>query len=95
VVVGTSGGSPQSVRHGRTGLLIDARQPAAVAGALLDLLDHPDQARAMGAAGRRWMLDAWTWDQSGERLAEALRSEPGAGSGERTGVRARPPDPAR
>src|SRR5262249_36119601 len=95
VVVGTSGGSPQSVRPGRTGLLIDAHQPAAVAGALLDLLDHPDQARAMGAAGRRWMLDAWTWDQSGQRLAAALRSEPGAGAGGRTGVRARPPDPAR
>jgi phosphatidyl-myo-inositol dimannoside synthase len=95
VVVGTSGGSPHSVRPGRTGLLIDARQPAAVAGALLDLLDHPDHARALGAAGRRWMRDAWTWDLSGQRLAAALRGEPGPGTGSRPSAGPQTPGPAR
>jgi phosphatidylinositol alpha-1,6-mannosyltransferase len=84
VVVGRSGGSPESVLPGRTGLLIDARRPGPVAEALLDLLGDPRRARTMGGAGREWMLDRWTWDAATARLAAVLRGElPDAGPGVR------------
>ncbi|MFC6929480.1 glycosyltransferase [Actinomadura yumaensis] len=70
------GGSAESLLDRRTGLLVDASRPDAIASALLELLADPVRARAMGAAGRRWVLDTWTWDRAAERLAALLRGEP-------------------
>jgi len=52
-VVATSvGGVPTVILHDETGLLVEARQPAALATAILGLLDNPSHARQLGAAGR-------------------------------------------
>jgi len=61
VVAGTSGGAPETVREGVTGHVVDPRSPAAVARVLADLLDDPARARAMGAAGRAWVEERWSW----------------------------------
>jgi phosphatidyl-myo-inositol dimannoside synthase len=61
VVAGTSGGAPETVREGETGHVVDPRSPAAVGAVLNGLLDDPDRARAMGAAGRRWVEQRWSW----------------------------------
>jgi starch synthase len=47
------GGTPDAVAHGETGLLVPPAQPAALAGAVLELLANRDRMRAMGVAGRR------------------------------------------
>lgn len=44
------------------GLLVDPEDPAAVAAAMQYLLDHPDEAEAMGRRGREAVLDRYTWD---------------------------------
>jgi len=52
-IVGSAvGGIPEAVEDGRTGLLVPPRDPAAIAQALLKLLDDPVLRAAMGAAGR-------------------------------------------
>jgi phosphatidyl-myo-inositol dimannoside synthase len=61
VVAGTSGGAPETVREGVTGHVVQPRSPAAVAAALVALLDDPARARAMGAAGRAWVEQRWSW----------------------------------
>ncbi|GAB3351332.1 glycosyltransferase family 4 protein [Modestobacter lapidis] len=61
VVAGTSGGAPETVQEGVTGHVVDPRSPAAVARVLTGLLDDPQRARAMGAAGRRWVEERWSW----------------------------------
>ena len=61
VVAGTSGGAPETVREGVTGHVVDPRSPAEVARVVADLLDDPARARAMGAAGRAWVEQRWTW----------------------------------
>ncbi len=61
VVAGTSGGAPETVQEGVTGHVVDPRAPAAVAAVLSRLLDDPARARAMGAAGRRWVEERWSW----------------------------------
>ncbi|MGQ7296312.1 glycosyltransferase family 4 protein [Quadrisphaera sp. KR29] len=72
VVVGRSGGAPGAVRDGRTGLLVEGTDPAGVARALTSLLADPARARALGAAGRAWVREAWGWDERAAALAQLL-----------------------
>ena len=46
------GGVPELVLHEETGLLVSPNNPGDLAEAILHLLEHPDQARRYGAAGR-------------------------------------------
>jgi phosphatidyl-myo-inositol dimannoside synthase len=75
VVAGTSGGAPETVQEGVTGHVVDPRSPEAVADALVRLLDDPARARAMGAAGRAWVEQRWSWTTIATGFAELL--EPG------------------
>ncbi len=52
VVVTNVGGNPEIVRDGVEGLLVPRGDADAVAAAVGGLLDDPDRAAAMGAAGR-------------------------------------------
>jgi glycosyltransferase involved in cell wall biosynthesis len=52
VVATRIGGTDEAVVDGETGFLVPARNPPALAAALNALLEDPDRARAMGAAGR-------------------------------------------
>ena len=73
VVAGRSGGSPETVRVGETGALVDGRDVAEVGTAVAELLADPEQAAKLGQAGRDWMCGAWRWEQRAERLSELLR----------------------
>jgi phosphatidylinositol alpha-1,6-mannosyltransferase len=72
VVAGTSGGAPETVTDGVTGHVVDPRSPAAVAGVVADLLDDPARARAMGAAGRAWVEQRWSWTTIAQTFAAVL-----------------------
>ncbi|HLM04799.1 MAG TPA: glycosyltransferase family 4 protein [Blastococcus sp.] len=74
VVAGTSGGAPETVREGVTGHVVDPRSPAAVAATVADLLDDPDRARAMGAAGRSWVEERWSWTTIAGTFADLLEA---------------------
>jgi phosphatidylinositol alpha-1,6-mannosyltransferase len=76
VVAGDSGGAPETVREGRTGHVVDGRDVAAVASAVAGLLSDPDRAQAMGAAGRAWMRQEWTWPARVARLHALLAGTP-------------------
>jgi phosphatidylinositol alpha-1,6-mannosyltransferase len=73
VVAGDSGGAPDAVRDGITGVVVDGRDVAAVAHQVSGLLADPERAGRMGGAGRRWTEQAWQWGSSADRLAELLR----------------------
>ncbi len=75
VVAGTSGGAPETVRERVTGHVVDPRSPQAVAATLADLLAEPARAREMGAAGRAWVEQRWSWTTIAAGFAELL--EPG------------------
>ncbi|WP_396915581.1 GDP-mannose-dependent alpha-(1-6)-phosphatidylinositol monomannoside mannosyltransferase [Mycolicibacterium sp.] len=72
VVAGTSGGAPETVLDGETGLVVDGNDVGVVASAVSDLLADPARAAAMGVAGRHWAVDNWQWRAKGARLAELL-----------------------
>ncbi|WP_369811064.1 glycosyltransferase family 4 protein [Quadrisphaera sp. DSM 44207] len=76
VVAGRSGGAPEAVRDGETGLVVDGTDPVAVADGLAGLLADPDRARAMGERGRAWVAQRWRWRHQADRLQQLLA--PGA-----------------
>lgn len=59
VVATAVNGVPDLVEHGATGLLVRPGDPAGLAAAVCWVLDHPAQARAMGAQGRARVLEAF------------------------------------
>lgn len=69
VVAGSSGGAPETVRHNKTGLVVDGRSVNQIADAVAELLADPDRAAAMGAAGRVWATEQWRWDDLAARLS--------------------------
>jgi glycosyltransferase involved in cell wall biosynthesis len=85
VVATHAGGVPEIVEHGTSGLLVPPRDPAALAGAVLALLDDPPRARAMGARGRAVVTARFTAAQTAAAI-DALYAELEA---------ARPPRPHR
>jgi phosphatidyl-myo-inositol dimannoside synthase len=72
VVAGRSGGAPETVVDGETGLVVDGWDVGAIAAAVGDVLADPDRAVRMGAAGRRWVVDNWQWRFKAHRLGELL-----------------------
>jgi glycosyltransferase involved in cell wall biosynthesis len=52
IVASRVGGVPEMVEHGCNGLLVPPADPASLAHACLQVLQNPDQARAMACAGR-------------------------------------------
>lgn len=76
VIAGNSGGAPDAVRDGVTGLVIDGRDPRSVAQSISELLLDPERARQMGRAGRAWIIKEWRWQIWSKRFAEILISNP-------------------
>jgi phosphatidylinositol alpha-1,6-mannosyltransferase len=72
VVAGTSGGAPEAVQEGLTGTIVEPRSAEAVATAIGDLLADPARAAAMGAAGRSWVEQRWSWSRIAATFAELL-----------------------
>ncbi|MDI9882904.1 glycosyltransferase family 4 protein [Streptomyces sp. HNM0645] len=72
VVVGDSGGAPDTVVDGVTGTVVDGTDVRGVAHAVAAFLRDPERAAAMGGAGRARVAEQWSWDASAERLTRLL-----------------------
>lgn len=72
VIAGDSGGAPDAVLDGETGLVVPGRSVARIADALIALLTDPSRARAMGAEGRAWVEREWRWEIQAARLGSLI-----------------------
>lgn len=86
VIAGRSGGLPDAVRDGVSGLLVDVEDVFALTDAAIRLLTDHDFAGQLGRAGREWIADAMTWDQTAMRTRELLVDVVGAGPSQATGA---------
>lgn len=68
VVVSNAGGLAESVADGETGLVVPAGEAGPLAEAILSLLENPDRARQMGAAGRERALTHFDRPRIVERI---------------------------
>ena len=73
VIAGNSGGAPDAVLAGKTGLVVEGSKKEAVAFAVVELLLDPKRSQAMGLAGREWIIQEWRWDIWSSRFAELLK----------------------
>jgi glycosyltransferase involved in cell wall biosynthesis len=60
VVATNSGGIPEIVDDGETGILVPERDPEAIATAVSELLDTPERLEAMGKRGREQVLERFS-----------------------------------
>jgi len=70
VVGSRTGGIPEVVAEGETGLLVPPGEPELLADALNVLLRDPDRARAMGQAGRKRAVAEFGWPAIAAQTAE-------------------------
>jgi phosphatidylinositol alpha-1,6-mannosyltransferase len=73
VIAGNSGGAPDAVLEGETGLVVDGTSKADVAAAVVELLLDADRSKAMGIAGRQWIIQEWRWEIWSARFAQSLK----------------------
>ena len=78
VIAGDSGGAPDAVLDGETGLMVDGRDVATLAARVVQLLEDPAEAARMGKAGRAWVIKRWRWQTQADRLHALLRGSPGS-----------------
>ena len=62
VVAGRSGGAPDAVDEGITGFSVDGTSTVEISSVIIKLLDDPAKAKAMGTAGRSWIIEKWRWE---------------------------------
>ena len=62
VVAGNSGGAPDAVLEGVTGLCVDGTNIEQITAAIVEICSDAERASHMGAAGRNWIVDQWRWD---------------------------------
>jgi phosphatidyl-myo-inositol dimannoside synthase len=72
VVAGDSGGAPDAVLDGRTGVVVSGRRAGQVADRVAALLLDEELRAQMGAAGRAWVEECWRWESVVARLDALL-----------------------
>lgn len=73
VIGARSGGVPDAIGDGETGLLVPPGDREALAAAMLRVLEDPGYAAALGQAGRA-RAEASSWDHVADRIADLLMS---------------------
>jgi phosphatidylinositol alpha-1,6-mannosyltransferase len=72
VVGGKSGGAPDAVLVGETGVVVDGTNTLEIAEACIELLNNPELCELMGATGRAWIIENWRWEIWATKYAALL-----------------------
>ena len=72
VVGGKSGGAPDAVLVGETGVVVDGTDTVEIAEACIDLLTNPELCELMGSTGRSWIIENWRWEIWATKFAALL-----------------------
>ncbi len=76
VVAGNSGGVPEAVLDGETGILVDPGDPEAIAEAVVRILEDPALAQRLGHNGRKRIEAELNWAAFARRVAHILEDQP-------------------
>lgn len=75
VVATNVGGTPERLIDGKTGILVEPSDAKGLAAALCRLMNDAHLAREMGARGREFVLQEFTWTAVAGKMAKRLREE--------------------
>jgi phosphatidyl-myo-inositol dimannoside synthase len=73
VIAGSSGGAPDAVVNGVTGVVVDGENDQEIAAAAIKMLQDLAGSKAMGLAGREWIIENWRWEIWSERFNKLLQ----------------------
>ena len=76
VIAGRSGGVPEAVLDGETGLVVEPDAPDVLADAVIRLLENPELARRLGENGRRRVEEELNWREFTRRLMAETEAHP-------------------
>ena len=72
VVATDIGAIDEIVADGRSGYLVPPHDSAALASSLGRLIENPEQCERFGVIGRRHVAERYSWERTGERLADRI-----------------------
>jgi phosphatidylinositol alpha-1,6-mannosyltransferase len=72
VIGGRSGGIPEAIVEGTTGLLVDPEDPADIARALTRCLTEAGLSAELGRAGAEWVRREFSWPKVADRMERVL-----------------------
>ena len=73
VIAGNSGGAPDAVVDGVTGIVVDGTNVNEIAAAIVRILGDPAKAKAMGDKGNEWVRSGWSWKIWSDKFAQLLQ----------------------
>lgn len=73
VIGGRSGGVPDAIIDGETGLLVDPLNISQIAGALISLLTNSELAQRLGKKGRARVEEELNWEKMAKKVREIIR----------------------
>jgi phosphatidyl-myo-inositol dimannoside synthase len=73
VIGGDSGGAPDAIRNGESGYVVPGHNVGEVAARIIELIDDPAKAKAMGEKGLAWVQRDWQWDLTASHLSQLLQ----------------------
>ena len=73
VIAGSSGGAPDAVVDGVTGIVVNGENDQEIAAAAIKLLQDLARSKSMGLAGREWIIENWRWEIWSERFNKLLQ----------------------
>jgi len=75
ILAGASGGAPDAVLEGETGLVVDGKNTDAIADSIIKLLNDAPLRQRMSVRGRQWAAEEWNWSHWGREFTQMLLGE--------------------
>jgi phosphatidylinositol alpha-1,6-mannosyltransferase len=75
VLAGDSGGTAETMQIPATGRVVPCEEPTHLAQAVLELLENAPLRAQMGEAGRRWVVDRFSWESLSRQALELFVRE--------------------
>ena len=72
-IAGESGGAPDAVIDGVTGIVVDGRNINEIAASIVRVLGDRKKLESMGSAGHEWVNSQWSWEIWAERFRDLIR----------------------
>ena len=73
VIAGNSGGVPDAVVDGVTGIVVDGKNVKEIAAAIIRVLGDRAKAKSMGEKGNEWVRSGWSWEIWSGKFAQLLQ----------------------
>ena len=73
VIASRVGGVPEALNYGKTGILIEQKNPKQIKEAVISLLHNDDLRMSLSKKGREWILKTFSWDSLAKQITEIFR----------------------